>query len=377
LAKKTKMNVAIACGGTGGHLFPGLAIAQQLRREGHRVLLLVSQKDIDQHAFDFGEQFPVRRIPAIGLPRRRVSVAMLGFLLRLAASVVKCQWLYMKYGTDVVLGMGGFTSAAAVIAGQLRFLPTVVHESNAIPGKANRSAARFARFVACGFQDCVSHFPAGKGVWTGTPVREQLVEMPREEARRRLSLDPQKPTLLVMGGSQGARAINEAVMGAWPRIKDFNVIHLTGEEDYQLAKDVYEGAGAPVCVRPFLREMDLAYNAADLAVSRAGAASLTEIAHYRLPAILVPYPLAAEDHQRLNAEIFERAGAAQIVGQDQLSPEQLALSVRTLWNNAGKRARMGQKVITLHRTDAAEQVIELLKKAARLEPATQPTEATA
>lgn len=371
------MNVAIACGGTGGHLFPGIAVAQALRREGHAVLLLVSKKDVDQRVFDLGNEFDVRRIPAIGLPRRKISFAMFGFMVQLFASIVQCQWLYLKHQTDVVLGMGGFTSAAAVCAAQLKFIPTVLHESNAIPGKANLKAARFARFVACGMQECVEKFAKGKGVWTGTPVRDSLVTIPREEALRRLSLDPEKPTLLVMGGSQGSEAINQAAMGAWPRIKDFNVIHLTGVQDHPLAKDVYGGAGAPVRVEAFARQMEALYSAADVVVSRAGAASLAEIAHYRSPNILVPYPEAAEQHQLRNAEVFERAGAGQILMPEKLDADHLAMAVRNLWSNAARRGRMAQKLETLDKPAAATEVVELLKQAAGFEPVAQPKEATA
>ncbi len=371
------MNVAIACGGTGGHLFPGLAVAQTLRRDGHGVLLLVSQKDVDQHAFDGGEGFDVQRIPAIGLPRRKLSLGMIRFLCNLFASICKCQWLYFQRGIDVVLGMGGFTSAAAVRAAQWRFIPTVIHESNSIPGKANLWVARRAKSVACGLQECIAQFRPGKGVWTGTPVRDSLIAMPKDEARRKLSLDPTKPTVLIMGGSQGAGGINQAAMSAWVRIKDFNVIHLTGEQDFQVAKEVYEGANAPVCVCPFLREMELAYNAADIVVSRAGAASLTEIAHYRLPSILVPYPFAAEKHQDRNAEIFEKAGAGQILPQEKLTGDSLAAAIQCLWNNENKRARMAQKLEALDKPNAAVEIVDLLKQAAKFEPVGEPKEATA
>ncbi|MSR64640.1 MAG: undecaprenyldiphospho-muramoylpentapeptide beta-N-acetylglucosaminyltransferase [Verrucomicrobiae bacterium] len=377
MTKKTKMNVAIACGGTGGHLFPGLAVAEQLRREGHDVLLLVSKKDVDQHAGDFDSSLPIVRIPAIGMPRRKISFAMIAFACKLFASICICQLRYMRHHTDVVLGMGGFTSAAAVLAAQLHFIPTVIHDSNSIPGKANRWAARHAKFAACGFEACIESFPTGKGVWTGTPVRTSLCQIAKQEAVERLDLDTHKPTVLVMGGSQGAHALNQATMEACPNLKDFNLIHLTGVEDLQLANDVYKGAGFPACVQPFLREMELAYSAADIVVSRAGAASLTEIAHYRLPSILVPYPLAAENHQQINAEIFEKAGAAMIVTQDKLTGHSLAQAVRNLWNNDERRRRMAERLVLLQKPGASFDVVQLLKQAAKFEPIGQPSEVAA
>lgn len=371
------MNVAIACGGTGGHLFPGLAVAEQLLKEGHDVLLLVSKKDVDRHADDLGLGARVLRIPAIGLPRRKFSPGMIAFGLKLFASLVACQFHFMRHRTDVVLGMGGFTSAAAVLAAQLHWIPTVIHESNAIPGKANRWAARFARFAACGFAACVERFRKGKAVWTGTPVRASLKQVPRGECLDRLALDPQKPTVLVMGGSQGSHAINEATWMAWPRLMDFNIIHLTGNADFQAAKDIYEGVEAPVRVEPFLREMEVAYGAADIVVSRAGAASLTEIAHYRIPNILVPYPLAAEQHQQKNAEIFEKAGAGVILPQEKLSAEELARSIHALWRNEGKRQKMSERLDALIKPNAAGEVVRLLRQAARFEPLADTAEAAA
>ena len=371
------MNVAIACGGTGGHLFPGLAVAEQLLREGHEVLVLVSKKDVDRHAAAIGANANVLRIPAIGMPRRKLSFGMIAFVFKLIASIVACQFHFLKHRTDVVLGMGGFTSAAAVLAAQLHFIPTVIHESNVIPGKANRWASRFAKFAACGFRDCVERFRNGKGVWTGTPVRAALEEMPREQCLDRLSLDPAKPTVLVMGGSQGSHAINEAAWTAWPRLKEFNLIHITGEADFQAAKDIYEGVEAIVRVEPFLREMEVAYAAADIVVSRAGAASLTEIAQYRIPNILIPYPLAAEKHQQRNAEVFEKAGAGLILSQDKLSAEQLARAIHALWRNEGKRQKMKERLAGLIKPNAAGEVVQLLKQAARFDPLAHTAEAAA
>lgn len=377
MAKKQQLNVAVACGGTGGHLFPGLAVAEQLRAEGHNVLVLVSKKDVDQHAAELGGGLEVVRIPAVGLPRRKVSFEMIPFIVKLFASIIRCQWLYRRHRTTVVLGMGGFTSAAAVIAAQWLFLPTVVHESNSIPGKANRRAARRAKFVACGFEDCVARFPNNKGVWTGTPVRSSLETLPKYDCVKKLELDPAKPTVLIMGGSQGAHAINEAAWNAGPRLKEFNVIHLTGTADFPLAKELYDGAEANVSVHPFLDEMQVAYSAADLVVSRAGAASLTEIAHYRLPSILIPYPLAAENHQQRNAELFARGGAAEILPQDALKPEKLAASIQSLWKFDDRRRRMSEKVAHSAKPNAVTEVVTLLKRAAGMEPTDGNAEVTA
>ena len=223
------MNAVIACGGTGGHLFPGIAVAEVLRERGHEVMLFISEKDIDALALSGRTNFRVEKLPTVGLPSP-FSPAFFGFIRRFNESLSLCRSLYRKFKPQVVLGMGGFTSTAPVLAGRIRGIATFIHESNAIPGKANRLTARIVNAVMLGFKECAPFFPKTHTEVTGTPVRTELVRLDRKVARQKLGLQEDLPTLLVMGGSQGASGINQALIKSLPFLQGvpFQVIHLSG-----------------------------------------------------------------------------------------------------------------------------------------------------
>jgi len=178
------MNAIIACGGTGGHLFPGLAVAEVLRERGHEVLLFVSEKDVDALALKEHPEIPFEKLPTIGLPSP-FSPAILGFVRRFNESFRRCRSIYQRFDPQVVLGMGGFTSTAPVLAGKMRGVPTFIHESNAIPGKANKMTARLVRAVLLGFKECAPFFPKVKTEVTGTPIRTELQRLDRKAAREK------------------------------------------------------------------------------------------------------------------------------------------------------------------------------------------------
>src|SRR5881398_3897224 len=209
------MNAVIACGGTGGHLFPGIAVAEVLRERGHEVILFVSEKEIDSLALSTRSQFRFEKLPTVGFPSV-YSPAIFGFIRRFTESLSRCRSIYQKFKPQVILGMGGFTSTAPILAGRMRGISTLIHESNAVPGKANRLTARIVRAVMLGFKECAPFFPKAHTEITGTPVRTELVRLDRRVARRKLGLDEELPTLLVMGGSQGASGINQALIKSLP-----------------------------------------------------------------------------------------------------------------------------------------------------------------
>jgi len=360
------MKFAIACGGTGGHLFPGLAVAEVLREQGHEVLLFVSEKEVDARALRAHPDLPSRKLPSIGLPPF-FSPAMVTFLRRLWESLGKCGTAYDADRPHAVLGMGGFTSIAPLMAARRRGIPAFLHESNAIPGKANRLAARFCRAVLLGFDDCAKHFPNRPTRVTGTPIRRELAANApgREDARRALGLDPRRTTLLVMGGSQGAAGINALMTQAAPHLSaaDLQIIHLAGERDVETVRAAYAGAGIGSVVLPFCDRMHEVYPAADLAVSRSGAASLGELSWFGLPSVLVPFPYAAEDHQRLNAEIFARSGAARIQAEKGATGEAMARLLLSLLESPQTLATMSVSAKTLAPRDAAARVAAILTEA--------------
>ena len=357
------MNTVIACGGTGGHLFPGLAVAEVLRARGHEVMLFVSEKEMDALALSGRSEFRFQKLPTVGLPSA-FSPAIFGFLRRFSESLSLCRGIYRKFKPHAILGMGGFTSTAPVLAGKLRGIPTFIHESNAIPGKANRLTARMVRAVLLGFKECAPFFPRARTEVTGTPIRKELQRIDRKIARERLGLREDLLTLLVMGGSQGASGINQAVIKSLPTLQGLplQVIHLAGARDERLVADNYQRENIPAHVAAFHHAMEEVYSAADFAIARSGAASLAELAAFALPAILIPFPYAAEDHQTRNAEIFTRADAAVILKESEIAGDSLGRKIRELIEDADKLRRMGENSARLAPKNAAALVVETMER---------------
>ena len=264
--------------------------------------------------------------------------------------------------------MGGFTSATPLLAARLKKIPCFVHESNAIAGRANRLSARWTDKVLLGLPGCAASFPGRECIVTGTPVRRNLgIPLTKEDARQAFGLDPGCPTLLVMGGSQGASGINQLLFRSAPFLREshIQIIHLTGERDDNLAAINYQREGIAAHVSPFHHRMEEAYSAADLVVSRAGAASLSELSQFSLPSILIPFPFAADHHQHRNAEAFRDVGAAEFLEESSADPEALSLVIRNLLADERRRERMAVAASAVLPRDAAELVADVLEEAAR------------
>ena len=351
--------LVIACGGTGGHLFPGLAVAEAWTRRGGRVVLLVSEKKIDQEASRKYSQYRFETVPASQKPPT-LSPKMLPFLWDLWRTIGKCRGIVKDFGADAVLGMGGFTSLPPVYAAKQAGLPGFVHDSNALPGKANRLTARWCREVFIGLDAAREYFPGSDCVLTGTPVREELKNLPsREEAAAKLGLDPAKKTVMVMGGSQGARKLNSIVAGAtFPA--DCQVLHIAGPGDEQRVIDE-AGKREGYKVLGFCDDMPSAYAVSDAVVARAGASSMTELAFLGLPSVLVPFPFAADDHQTFNAKVFSEAGAAYLEQEAGLDSAKLGKLVGEMLEPT-KYAAMKEAVEKLAVRDAAERVCDAILK---------------
>jgi len=357
------MNAIIACGGTGGHLFPGIAVAEVLRERGHEVLLFVSEKEIDSLALSTRSQFRFEKLPTVGFPSF-YSPAIFGFVRRFTESLSLCRSIYQKFKPQVVLGMGGFTSTAPILAGRMRGISTLVHESNAIPGKANRLAAKMVRAVLLGFKEAAQFFPKTRTEITGTPIRSELKRVDRQLARQKLGLQLELTTMLVMGGSQGASGINQAIIKSLPVLRNalLQVIHLSGTRDERLVTDNYRREKIPAYVAAFHHHMEEVYSAADFAVARSGAASLAELACFGLPSILIPFPYAADDHQTRNAEIVAHAGAAIVLKEPELTPELLSQKVLEMIGHPERIRQMSQRSFTLAPQDAAARIATTMEE---------------
>jgi UDP-N-acetylglucosamine--N-acetylmuramyl-(pentapeptide) pyrophosphoryl-undecaprenol N-acetylglucosamine transferase len=371
--------VAIACGGTGGHLFPGLAVAEQLKLRGCDVALLISPKEVDQQAVKSAAGMEIFTLPAVALQNRNYFSFAWSFWRSRRAARGIFQWRR----PEAVLAMGGFTSAPPVFAAKSFGAGTFLHESNTIPGRANRFLAHVVDEAFVGFPEAAARLKARKVTTTGTPVRPQFsarrdaVEPQYERCRVALGLAPNRPVILVVGGSQGASGLNEMVLSVLPLLaaRDWQWLHLTGVNDFEKVKAAYAARGCNAVVKPFLAEMDLALGAATMAVSRAGASSLAEIAALRLPSLLVPYPAAADNHQFFNARAFEQTGAAKLLEQKNSTPEKLAALLAALVGDEAVRFKMQSALAPWHAPKAAEQIAENILSALARRQAAAPASA--
>jgi UDP-N-acetylglucosamine--N-acetylmuramyl-(pentapeptide) pyrophosphoryl-undecaprenol N-acetylglucosamine transferase len=359
LPTRLPVSAVIACGGTGGHFFPGLAVGRELLRRGCRVTLMVSPKEVDQQAAGSIADMQIVILPAVASGRGR----WLAFAIATGKSYRLARRFFVQQRPDLVLAMGGFVSAPPVLAGKRCGAKTFLHESNSIPGRANRWLARWVDGAFVYFPAAAERWPARRVTVTGMPVRAQFLSaLEAAKARTALGLAPQAPVLLVMGGSQGASAVNQLVMEALPQLRqaapDLQFIHLTGGRDADKVRAAYRAQGASALVCAFLKDMATALAAADLAVSRAGASSLAELAARRLPAILIPYPAAADNHQYFNALAFAQSGAARLLQQAAATPGSLAGEILQLTADAAKRAAMRQALQPWHRPDAVAQIAD-------------------
>ena len=349
--------VAIACGGTGGHLFPGIAVGDALVARGCEVTLLVSPKEVDQTAVKSAYGMDVESLSMIGLAGNPLK-----FGCKFIRSTNSCRKLFFKKPPAAVLAMGGFTSLPPVIVGKIMRAKIFLHEANAVPGRAVRMLLSLADEVFVQFPDSLPRVLGGNVRATGLPVRSTMEPVPKADARTVLGLADDLPVLLIMGGSQGAEAINRAVLGSLPYLAKLlpkiQFIHLTGNRNTDPIRLAYDTLGLRAIVRPFLTEMEYALGAADLVISRAGASSLAEFSSMELPAILVPYPSAVDDHQRLNARTFVEMGAARCFHQKQLTPSLLIQQLKELFGRPVKLKKMGEAMKQWKSDCATEEVVK-------------------
>ncbi len=350
--------VAIACGGTGGHLFPGLAVAEELKLHGCAVTLLISPKEVDQQAVKAASGLKTATLPAVGLSRGSRLAFARGFWESFRAARI----LFKDERPDAILAMGGFTSAPPVLAGKFLGAAVFLHESNTIPGRANRWLSWVVHQAFVGFGEAAPRLHARSAKITGTPVRTQFKPADAAACRSELGLDPRRPVLLVTGGSQGATGLNDLVIGVLPllgrRLPELQLFHLTGPSDTGRIEAAARAAGIEARVHPFFGQMHLALGAASVAMSRAGASSLAELAAMRVPAILVPYPAATDHHQLQNALAYDKTGAASLLEQHRATPELLASKITELVRHAGSAESMRAALDKWHAPRAAEEIAE-------------------
>ena len=361
------MRAILAGGGTGGHVIPALAIAQELQKQfAAEVMFVGTARGLEN-----------RLVPAAGFPLHLIEVGALNkvnlktrlrTLADLPRSVRQALRLMVSFRPDIVIGVGGYASGPAMLAAILRRIPTLAFEPNYVPGFANRRVARWVSGAAVHFAETGRYFR--NSVVTGVPVRQAFFEIPSKDFGSSATLS--NPSLLVFGGSQGAHAINRALLDSVAelrtRIPGLHIIHQTGERDYNDAEAVYtklvEASGSsPVEVYRFIDNMPGFFARADLVVCRSGASTVAEITAAGKPAIFIPFPLSADDHQKRNAQAMERAGAAVMLQQSALNPESLVEIVTSLFRAPERLQKMSAAARKLSYPNAAQDIAAM---AARL-----------
>jgi UDP-N-acetylglucosamine--N-acetylmuramyl-(pentapeptide) pyrophosphoryl-undecaprenol N-acetylglucosamine transferase len=356
------MRAIVAGGGTGGHVIPAIAIAQEIqKRFGAEVLFIGTARGLEN-----------RLVPAAGFPLQLVKVGALNrvsFTTRLKTAfdlpraVFAAGRMLNAFSPNVVIGVGGYASGPAMLAAILKQVPTLAFEPNLVPGFANRVVARFVSAAAVHFERTADYFR--NPVVTGVPVRPAFFQIPKKPYIQA------SPTMLVFGGSQGARAINQAVVQALPellkRVPGLRIIHQTGEREYNEVQAAYAQIAIPAEVHKFIDDMPDFFARADLVLCRSGASTVAEICAAGKPGIFVPFPLAADDHQRRNAEALEQSGAAVVLEETRLDEVWLVDTICALFDFPDKLARMGAAARAMAHPDAAKDIAELAAKLAGIE----------
>lgn len=348
--------VVIAGGGTGGHLFPGIALAEEFtrRKKGWEIIFVGTGRGLEQRILPrWG--FALVTIPAAPLKGRSwwgKATGIFALFLGVWWSVA----LLRRISPRLVIGLGGYSAGAVVLAAYLLGIKRVIQEQNVQPGFTNRMASRFSQRVFLSWAEGVRFFPSAKARVTGNPLRQAVLEgRGKKQSKKGF-------TLLIFGGSQGATAINRAMIEAAPLLKeikkDLRIIHQTGAADYPWVREGYEKEGLEATVHPFIDEMAPCYREAHLAICRAGAATITELCAWGRASILIPYPFAADDHQRTNAEVLARHGAGRMIPDQELSGKRLSQEILSLYRDRKALHEMEKQAAVLGQTDAAARIVD-------------------
>jgi len=351
------MRIIITGGGTGGHLFPGIALATGLKKRvaGCEVMFIGTRRQLDRETlagFDFKlESISCMGLKGMGLTHRLKSLAVLPGAVLEARRVIK------TFSPDLVFGVGGYVTGPVLLAAKLLSVPTCIHEQNSVPGLANRMISRFVDRAFISIPG--PSFPANKTVVAGNPVREEILAAAEEKEFNR-----KEPfTLLVLGGSLGAHRINLLMLEAMAMLKNENgltvkLVHQTGTADEDRVRGGYAAAGIEAEVAPFFKDMAALYRRADLVVARAGATTLAELSVMGLPALLIPYPYAADDHQSKNGRYYVEGGGAAMYRESELDGQRLASSLGELLHNPDELHSMAVKMKKMGRPDATRLILD-------------------
>ncbi len=354
----TGLSIAMAGGGTGGHIIPALAVADELSRRGHNPFFIGTQRGME-----------ARLVPAAGFSIEWINIGALNrvsglerirTLTQMPVSTVRVLQIFRARRPKAVFSMGGYVAGPVMMAALLTGIPVVVMEPNAVPGLTNRQMGRLIARALVSFPETLHYFPKGRAEITGVPVRSEFFNLPPKAA-------PGAPfSILITGGSRGSRTLNEAARGSWNLFANspipIKILHQCGTDMHTSLVEEFRSTGLSGEVAPFIQDMPQAFACADLIICRSGASTVSELAAAGKPSVLVPFPFAAGDHQLRNAEAMVRAGAAHLVLDKEMNGQKLFDQAMSLASNSEALTFMGENAKRLAKPDAATRAAEIVEE---------------
>ena len=366
---ESPLKVLLVAEGSGGHVIPALQVARTLASRGVAIKMWYAERRSTERLMrTLTEQAGTPSIDVKAIPLDG-GATLLGRLRECGRLWRQAQQCFDTFAPDVVVGFGGWVSAPIVLAAKRRHIRCMLHEQNVELGRTNRWLSPWVDRVAVSFEATERALPDARAVTTGLPIRAAIGSVTREDAAARCGLSPGQPTLVVFGGSQGAQAINRLMMGAAAALTSserqlWQIVHVRGPADHGAVQEAYAQAGVRAWTAPFLADMEIAYAMADVAIARAGASTITELARCGVPSILIPYPHAG-GHQRANARVLEMAGGGLILEEADATSEQLLRMIRHLLNQPALRQTMRQRLQALHQDDASQRLSDTIVEVAQ------------
>jgi len=360
------LKVIISGGGTGGHIYPGISLACEIkgRNINNDILFVGTERGLESKLIP-REGFEIIKIKAQGI-KRKICFENLTAIVIFLISLFQSYKILKNYKPDIVIGTGGYVSGSVVLMAAILGIPTFVHEQNVIPGITNKFLSRITRATFLSFNQSKEYFNSkAKLIFTGNPLRFKNIKQGTDKDYKKFNLDSSRKTILVLGGSKGAASINRAVLGGINLTKEvikngWQVLLISGQDDYDSVKKMVKENHKIFSVESYLHDIEKAYSLADLIICRAGATTLAEIAAYGLPAILIPYPYATHNHQEVNARIFTREGAAILILEKDLSDKKLAQVLLDIVKDKNRLEMMARKSKELGNENSAKKIVDYI-----------------
>ncbi|MEG0370787.1 MAG: undecaprenyldiphospho-muramoylpentapeptide beta-N-acetylglucosaminyltransferase [Clostridium sp.] len=360
------MRIIVSGGGTGGHIYPGVAIAKKIKEQNNsaEILFIGSENGLEGKLVP-KEGFNIKLIEVEGL-NKKVSMKTFTSIKKVFKGYSQANKIIKDFNPDIVIGTGGYVCGPVVLAAALKGIPTVIHEQNAIPGMTNKILSKFVKKIAVTFKESSKFFPSSKVMYTGNPIRDQILKANRNISRDKLGFDKNKSLILAVGGSRGAKNLNNAVLDIVPEINKQNkqLLFITGEGQYnQIIKEAENRGykvGENIKILPYLYEMENALAACDIIISRAGATILSEVTALAIPAILVPSPYVANNHQEINANALENVGAAIKIHEKDLKSGVLSKQLFSLTSSSESLNQMKKASKSIGIIDASDKIYDII-----------------